>query len=412
MRKRRHARLGAVDQELGEPLGIGLRRGRRRTELEQLALQLVDPVSGRSGDVGRRSTIRASSSSNGGGSGRRSTLFRTTTCCRSASPAPYSSSSWSIWRNCSLDVVRGDVDHVQKQTRALEMREELVPEPDALARALDQPRHVGDGQLAPVGRLDRAEHRLQRRERVVGDFRLRVRDPAEQRGLAGVRQADERRVGEQLQPELEVGLLAGEAGLGKARSLPGRRREVPVAAPAPAAARDRDARAGHDEVGDDLVVDEDLRPDRDLQLDVVAVCAVLARAAPVLAAPRLELALRPEARTGRGGRRRQSRRTSPPRPPSPPSGPTFGHELLAAEAHSPPSPPRPASTWICARSWNMTQWPKIRPSAGPSRAAQERHTRIRPGRPRSAGSCARCSPGSGRRQRWKPLRACAGGVAC
>ena len=43
---------------------------------------------------------------------------------------------------------------------ALEVREELVPEPDALARALDQPRDVGDDELPAVGRLDRAEHRL------------------------------------------------------------------------------------------------------------------------------------------------------------------------------------------------------------------------------------------------------------
>ena len=56
------------------------------------------------------------------------------------------------------------------------MREELVPEADALARALDQPRHVGDDKLPPVGRLDRAEHGLQGRERVVGDLRARVRE--------------------------------------------------------------------------------------------------------------------------------------------------------------------------------------------------------------------------------------------
>ncbi len=40
------------------------------------------------------------------------------------------------------------------------MGEELVPEPDALARPLDQAGHVGDGELAPVGPVDGAEHRL------------------------------------------------------------------------------------------------------------------------------------------------------------------------------------------------------------------------------------------------------------
>ena len=49
------------------------------------------------------------------------------------------------------------------------------------------------------GRVDRAEHRREGRERVVGDLRLRVRDPGQQRRLARVREADRRRVGEQLQ---------------------------------------------------------------------------------------------------------------------------------------------------------------------------------------------------------------------
>ena len=53
----------------------------------------------------------------------------------------------------------GRVDHVDEQPSALEVREELVPEADALARALDQPGHVGDRQLPAVGRLDRSEHR-------------------------------------------------------------------------------------------------------------------------------------------------------------------------------------------------------------------------------------------------------------
>ena len=97
-----------------------------------------------------------------------------------------------------------------------------MAEPDALARALDQPGHVGDDELAAVRRLDRAEHRLERRERILGDLRPRVRDPREQRRLAGVRQADERRVGEQLQAQLDVALLAGQADLGEARRLPGR----------------------------------------------------------------------------------------------------------------------------------------------------------------------------------------------
>ena len=48
------------------------------------------------------------------------------------------------------DVLRR-VDHVEQRARTLEVREELVAEADALARTLDQARHVGDDQLAAVG---------------------------------------------------------------------------------------------------------------------------------------------------------------------------------------------------------------------------------------------------------------------
>ena len=121
-----------------------------------------------------------------------------------------------------VGVSLGGVDHVQQQPRALEVGEELVPEPDALARALDQPRHVGDRQLPAVGAVDRAEHRRQRRERVVRDLRLRVRDPAQERGLAGVRQPRAGGVGHQLQVQLELARLARQARLGVPRRLPRR----------------------------------------------------------------------------------------------------------------------------------------------------------------------------------------------
>ena len=69
----------------------------------------------------------------------RSTLFRTTICGSASSPAPYAASSASIVRHCSSSG-RERVDHVHERARALEVGEELVAEPDALARALDQAR--------------------------------------------------------------------------------------------------------------------------------------------------------------------------------------------------------------------------------------------------------------------------------
>ena len=41
-----------------------------------------------------------------------------------------------------------DRDHVHERVGALEVGEERVPETDAVGRALEQPRHVGHGQLA------------------------------------------------------------------------------------------------------------------------------------------------------------------------------------------------------------------------------------------------------------------------
>ena len=188
----------------------------------------------------------------------------------------------------------GRVDHVQQKSRPLEMCEELVPEPDALARPFDQAGDVGDRQLPAVGRFHGPEHRLESRERIIGDLRLRVRDPPEQRRLTRVRQPDQGRVRKQLQPQFELRLLPGEPGLREPRCLARRRREVAIPAPAASAARDNHPRAGRREVGDDLVLGEDLRPDRDLQLDVRAVGAMLPAPPPRLAAPALEHALRAE----------------------------------------------------------------------------------------------------------------------
>ena len=202
-----------------------------------------------------------------------------------------------------------------------------------------------------VRRLDRAEHRRQRRERVVGDLRLRVREAAQQRRLAGVRQAGHRRVGEQLQPQLDLRLLGRLPHLGEARRLPDRRREARVAAAALAAAGEDDAGVRPREVRDQLALGAvRLRADGDGELDRGAVGAVLARAAAGLAAAGLELRLRAE--EGEVAQAASATRTtSPPRPPSPPSGPPFG-TCFSRRKLRPPSPPRPASTSMRARSWN------------------------------------------------------------
>jgi len=59
---------------------------------------------------------------------------------------------------------------VDEDARALEVAQELVPEPGAGVRPLDEPRHVGDDEALPAP-ADDAEVRHERGERVVGDLR-------------------------------------------------------------------------------------------------------------------------------------------------------------------------------------------------------------------------------------------------
>ena len=223
-------------------------------------------------------------------------MFRTTICGSASRPAPYAASSRSIWPHCSAGSPAADVDHVHEHAGALEVREELVAEADAFAGALDQPRHVGNRQLAPIRRVDRPEHRLDRRERVARDLGARVRDPPQERRLARVGQADERSVGKQLQPQLDLALLPMLPDFREPRRLTRRTGEAAVASSACAAACEHDPGARALEVGHELVALEDLRPGRHAKLHALTGRAVLAGAAPGTAPLRLDPASPLEAR--------------------------------------------------------------------------------------------------------------------
>ncbi len=184
---------------------------------------------------------------------------------------------------------------MQQQPRTLEVCKELVAEADPFARALDQARDVRDGELAPV-HLHRAEDRRERREGVVRDLRARGRDPCEQRGLARVREADKRCVGEQLQPQFDLALLARKPDLGEARRLPRRTGKVFVATAAGPAPGDDDARLGVREVGDEPALTvEHLRAHRHVQHRVLAVGAVRQAPAAATAATGAQLLIRTDA---------------------------------------------------------------------------------------------------------------------
>jgi hypothetical protein len=224
---------------------------------------------------------------------------------------------------------------VEQEIRALEVGEKLVSEADAFARPLDQTRHVRNRELpCSVRRVDRAEHGCERRERIVGDLGPRIRDPRQQRGLTGIRQPDERRVGEQLEPEIERRLLAGQTGLGKAGCATRRRSEALVPPARNSPARSDHARCGRRQVGDQLpVLVQDLRPDGNGQFDRLAGCSVLQGASAGLTVARAEAAFRAErGQVAEVGSRNED--DIPAGPAVTAVRPTFRNVLLPAEVQA------------------------------------------------------------------------------
>src|SRR4051812_20377404 len=229
-------------------------------------------------------------------------------------------------------VHRRELEHVHEQPRALDVREELVAQPGAPGRALDQPGDVGEHELALVALHD-AEHRLERRERIVGHLRVGARQPAQQRRLARVGQPDQPDVGQQLQPHLEPALLPRHALLGEARRLARRVGELLVAPPARTAARDDHALARpHEVVHVPVVLRAPHRPWRHADFERLARRAVAQRPLPVPAAPR------PVVRLALEGLQVAQRRIADEHDVA--AAPTVaavraasGHVRLAAEAH-------------------------------------------------------------------------------
>ena len=181
---------------------------------------------------------------------------------------------------------------MQQHAAALGVAEEAVAEADAFMRALDQAGQVGEHEFALID-AHHAELRMQRGERVVGDLRLGRADRGEERGLAGIGQADQAGIGDQLQAQADGALLAGLAGIGAARRLVGRGFEISVAEAAIAALHQRDALADAREIGEQsfAVLLVDLRADRHLEHHVLAVGAVHVLAHAVAAGLGLEVLL-------------------------------------------------------------------------------------------------------------------------
>src|SRR5437764_9078874 len=164
-----------------------------------------------------------------------------------------------------------------------------MAQPGPTAGPLDQSRNVRDHQLT-ITPLERAEHGLQRRERVISDLWVGAREPREQRGLARVRKTHQPDVCQQLEPKRQPCLLAWQSALGEPRRLVRRPCEALVAAPAGAAASHYRALAwSHQVVERRVDLDDDLRARRNSDLERPPVRAVLERTLAVPTARGFEM---------------------------------------------------------------------------------------------------------------------------
>ena len=107
-------------------------------------------------------------------------------------------------------VERHGLDEVDEQVRPLDVPEELVAQPVAGVGPFDQAGDVGHDEVLILGD-DRAQVGVLGGERIIGDLGMGARDPREQRRLAGVGQADQADVGDDLQLQDDPALLARDA---------------------------------------------------------------------------------------------------------------------------------------------------------------------------------------------------------
>src|SRR6266567_3055973 len=157
-------------------------------------------------------------------------------------------------------------------------------------RTLDQARNIGEHEFAPVD-PHHPELRNERRERVIGDFRLRGADRGQKWGFSRIGQADEPGIGDEFQPQENRALLARLAGIGGARRAVGRGFEMRIAEPAVATPGEHRAVADLDEIGQErlAVLVEDLGPGRHFEHEVGARGARALLAHAVLPAAGLEM---------------------------------------------------------------------------------------------------------------------------
>ncbi len=154
-------------------------------------------------------------------------------------------------------------------------RRKSWPEAATVRGSLDEAGYVGDDEGRVAGR-DHAEVGDQRGERVVGDLGPGPRDRRDERGLAGAREADQADVGDDLQLEPYLELVARLAQQREAGRLALGGGERGVAEPTATSGGDHQRRAVAHQVGQHVAVRVlDQRAVGDGEDEVLAVATVL-----------------------------------------------------------------------------------------------------------------------------------------
>ena len=101
----------------------------------------------------------------------------------------------------------GHIEHEQNKFGPFDMAQELMPQPDPLVRTLDQGGDIGDLQPAEVGIFQGSDDGIDRGKGIRRDLGMRMRQPAEQGRLAGIRITHQPDVGHELQLEPQRSFL-------------------------------------------------------------------------------------------------------------------------------------------------------------------------------------------------------------